>query len=215
MKTNINYLVIGIVSLFAMVGCGKLKPAEKLEAAVGVYQSTSELMKAAQVPYFVVTPDKGLYTLQKEGYGTNAAFVRNYLGDVKRADYSFNGTQFSSGNVVGDKISGSESLPEPINTLKAIVERGQALRKALTASEIDLEVRLSQRTVSFSPSQIAILDLLLADTAKLVTTLKAKNLKALWVNDYANNQFYVEDGSLRLPAGIVIPATEAITQAFR
>lgn len=95
------------------------------------------------------------------------------------------------------------------------MERAQKLKEALGPHEIDVEVRLAQTNLSFVPKQLEILDLFLADVPKLATTMKAKKLGAVWVNDHPNLTIYELDSTLRVPAGVLETPVRAVAEAFR
>lgn len=217
MKTNFKFLLIGMFGLVFAVGCGKLTPEQQKQKqdTTGVYRMTNARALAADMPYFVITPDKGLYSLQKKGLGILTAYGRDYIGDIRKAAFSFDGSEFSSGTITGKKIESNEGLPEPISLLKTIVERSQKLKDALAPHEIDVEVRLAQTNLSFVPKQVEILDVLLADVTKLATTMKAKKLGAVWVNDHINQELYELESTLRVPAGVLETPAKAVANAFR
>lgn len=196
-KTIISLLTLLIA--VAVVGCGKNQSAEE---AVGIYRGTGSKMAQLNYEYFVITAEGSLYTLERVGSYTGTTYNRDYKAEIKRMAYQFDGKKFESGDLQGEKVAESPSLPPTILTLLRVNDRAKVLRQHLVANGIELEVRLAQQKVAFSEAQVKHLDVLILNKEKLVGHIKSRGLKQMWISDYTNTDFYEMDDRFNLPAGI-------------
>lgn len=196
-KTMVS--LIALVLTVALVGCGKNKSADD---AVGMYLGTGSKMALLKYEYFIVTAEGSVYTLEHVQNPGDDYFNRDYKSELKKMSYSFDGKQFSSGDLQGEKVTEASALPPEIKTLTRVNERAKTLRSYLVANGYELEVRLVQQKLQFTEAQVQHLDILNANKEKLVGHLKARGLKEVWVSDYTNADFYELESRFNIPAGI-------------